>query len=180
MNPELSQLIIIFIIPSVIALVIFIAKKEQIIGEFKKINQKTFYTKFLWVNFSFTGRLNCSDFWIYGWFFWSIALLINLPLCFLCIYISENIEIFSSILSIIFALLSLPFSFLLVGLLFVSFFAVNCKRFHDHNKSGKLLLVSFIPIVGLFFYLYIINLNWFVKGTEGANKYGPEFDQNNY
>jgi len=180
MTPSIWQLIIIFIIPVSIAIIVFLAERKKITQDFKNINHKSFFKKFLWVNFSFTGRLNRSDFWVYGWFFWSIALIIIYPLCFACIYISESIASFSFILSLLFALLSLPFSLLAIGLVVISFYAVNCKRFHDHNKSGWLLLIGFIPIIGLFFYLYIISINWFMKGTEGANKYGPEYDQNNY
>ena len=42
------------------------------------------------------------------------------------------------------------------------------KRLHDLNKSGWLWLLALIPLVNLFFGIYLL----FGKGTEGANDYG--------
>lgn len=47
--------------------------------------------------------------------------------------------------------------------------AVAIRRLHDLGKSGWMLLISFIPIVGA-----IILLVWFLTdGTKGPNQYGP-------
>lgn len=50
-------------------------------------------------------------------------------------------------------------------------FAINIKRLHDRDRKGWWLLVILIPIIGaigLFVYL------GFLKGTEGANRFGPD------
>ena len=48
---------------------------------------------------------------------------------------------------------------------------MGIKRLHDLNKTGWLYLLGIVPIVNIFFALYLI----FIKGTEGDNQYGsPE------
>jgi uncharacterized membrane protein YhaH (DUF805 family) len=48
--------------------------------------------------------------------------------------------------------------------------AVNGKRCHDLDSSAWLVLVALIPILGL---IVTIQL-WFVPGTDGPNRYGPD------
>ena len=49
------------------------------------------------------------------------------------------------------------------------FLGVGARRLHDINKSGWLLLLSFIPIVG-----QIILIVWWAKqGDTTDNQYGP-------
>jgi uncharacterized membrane protein YhaH (DUF805 family) len=55
-----------------------------------------------------------------------------------------------------------------VWLLAVGFF-VGVKRMHDCNRSGFILLLSFVPFINL--YLIILALS---PGTPGPNDYGPE------
>ncbi|WP_427452315.1 DUF805 domain-containing protein [Litorimonas sp. WD9-15] len=65
----------------------------------------------------------------------------------------------------------------IVGLAMVVFFlgslipaiAVGVRRLHDGDKSGWFYLLSFIPIVSLY-YLYLV----IIKGTDGPNQYGPD------
>jgi uncharacterized membrane protein YhaH (DUF805 family) len=47
-----------------------------------------------------------------------------------------------------------------------AFFVI--QRLHDLDKSGWLFLLMLVPLVGLFFTLYII----FAPGSQGANRYG--------
>ena len=47
--------------------------------------------------------------------------------------------------------------------------SITIRRVHDLNKSGWLCLLSLVPIVNVFFGLYIM----FAPGTKGQNKYGP-------
>ena len=42
------------------------------------------------------------------------------------------------------------------------------RRLHDLDKNGGFFLVSFIPVVGLIFLVYL----FFAEGTVGWNKYG--------
>lgn len=68
--------------------------------------------------------------------------------------------------------------------LFIFFiFAQEIKRLHDMNSSGWWLLLRFIPIVSLFYLLWLL----IGSGTVGPNKYGDdpknrikEMDENVY
>ena len=46
----------------------------------------------------------------------------------------------------------------------------SMKRAHDLDKTGWIVLVSFIPFVNIIFGLYLL----FTKGTDGPNKYGDD------
>lgn len=47
--------------------------------------------------------------------------------------------------------------------------ALWVRRLHDINKTGWLVLISFIPFAGL------VLLYWsFIEGTKGTNQYGPD------
>jgi uncharacterized membrane protein YhaH (DUF805 family) len=58
--------------------------------------------------------------------------------------------------------------FTLVGL--IPSLAMGIKRCHDRNRTGWFLLVSLIPLINL----WVLVELWFLKGTEGANRYGPD------
>jgi uncharacterized membrane protein YhaH (DUF805 family) len=47
---------------------------------------------------------------------------------------------------------------------------VGARRLHDTNRSGWLLLIGLIPIVGVIIVLVLL----IPRGTEGANQYGPD------
>jgi len=48
--------------------------------------------------------------------------------------------------------------------------AVSVKRCHDRNRTGWFVLLSFIPILNIW---YLIEVG-FLKGTTGPNTYGPD------
>jgi uncharacterized membrane protein YhaH (DUF805 family) len=48
---------------------------------------------------------------------------------------------------------------------------VTIKRWHDRDKSGWWILINLIPIVGAIWSLIECG---FLKGTEGANRYGDD------
>ncbi|MEO0032992.1 MAG: hypothetical protein RIS94_2750 [Pseudomonadota bacterium] len=48
--------------------------------------------------------------------------------------------------------------------------AVSVRRLHDQDKSGWLLLLVLIPILGWFALLVLMCLD----GSHGANRYGPD------
>ena len=58
--------------------------------------------------------------------------------------------------------------FTLVGI--IPGLAMSIKRCHDRNRTGWFLLVSLIPLIGIW---VLIEL-WFLKGIDGANQYGPD------
>lgn len=48
--------------------------------------------------------------------------------------------------------------------------AVQVRRFHDQDKSGWFVLLSFIPLVGGIIVLVFMCL----EGTKGENRFGPD------
>jgi uncharacterized membrane protein YhaH (DUF805 family) len=50
-------------------------------------------------------------------------------------------------------------------------FALQTKRWHDRGKSAWWLLVNFIPYVG---FIWVIVECGMLRGTEGANRFGPD------
>lgn len=47
---------------------------------------------------------------------------------------------------------------------------LTIRRCHDLGHDGKMSLLYFVPVVNVFFWLYLI----LRKGTEGPNRYGEE------
>ena len=63
----------------------------------------------------------------------------------------------------------LPFGVLtLVG--FYANIMLCIKRFHDLGKSGLFALLTLVPVLNFFTYLYLL----FFKGTKGPNSFGEE------
>jgi uncharacterized membrane protein YhaH (DUF805 family) len=52
--------------------------------------------------------------------------------------------------------------------------AVSVKRWHDRDKSAWWLLVNLLPLVG---WLWALLENGMLRGTRGANRFGPGPDQ---
>lgn len=97
--------------------------------------------------FQFDGRTSRREFWSF--------VLINFLIA-LALGIVDNILNTNGILGGIYSL-----AVLLPGL------GLSVRRLHDLGKSGWLLLLTLIPIVGL------ILIYWFIlPGQEGANEYG--------
>jgi len=51
---------------------------------------------------------------------------------------------------------------------------VGVKRLHDRNRTGWFLLAIAVPVFGFLIVLWLYYEVWFLKGTEGRNKYGPQ------
>ena len=50
-------------------------------------------------------------------------------------------------------------------------FALAFKRFHDRDRKGWWVLIILIPIIGALWLFVVLG---FLKGTEGANRFGPD------
>ena len=50
------------------------------------------------------------------------------------------------------------------------FFAAGAKRIHDRNRSGWFQLLWFVPLLNLWVWIE----TWFLRGTVGANRFGPD------
>ena len=98
--------------------------------------------------FNYKGRASKSEYWWFQLYFILISVLI-------------------------FSLKDQTFSQVLLGLWIFNhlpLLAAAIRRFHDMNKSGWMLLWSFIPIVGGFIILIML----IGDGTKGKNKFGPK------
>ncbi len=63
-----------------------------------------------------------------------------------------------------------PLSGIFSLLTFLPGLAVSVRRLHDTDRSGWLLLLALIPLIG-----WIILIVWFVqRGTTGANRFGDD------
>ncbi len=84
--------------------------------------------------------------------------------------------IFTMILSIVDIFISFKLgSFGILNIIFVLVIilpslAVTVRRLHDVNKSGWMVLISFIPIIGAI-WLFVLTTS---DGTIGDNDYGPD------
>ena len=103
------------------------------------------------------GRINRKIFILYIIAFSLLVIVLAIPAFFINFGNNDfTIEIISTIISIIAELAMLPGIFL------------SIKRLHDLNKSAVLIILYFVPLINVFFLLYLICF----KGTKGQNKYG--------
>jgi len=102
----------------------------------------------------FNGRARRKEFWM----FVLINILISIALSFVDGVIGTMTASGMGILSLIYALAVLLPS---IG--------VSIRRLHDSGKTGWLLLLAFIPLIGaiILIVLYVLD------STPGDNKYGP-------
>jgi len=103
--------------------------------------------------FQFDGRINRAKFW------WGVGALFVGYL----------------ILGVVFQLIDSGAIRGLLGLVYFAFIwpslAVSIKRWHDRDKSGWWVLISFIPIIGG---IWALIETGFLEGTSGPNQYGPD------
>jgi uncharacterized membrane protein YhaH (DUF805 family) len=48
--------------------------------------------------------------------------------------------------------------------------SLNAKRWHDRDKSAWWMLISLIPLIGI----WALIENGFLRGTQGPNRFGPD------
>ena len=94
----------------------------------------------------FSGRASKSEYW---WF----------QLYQLIIYILSFV--FQSDLALLFSIL------VIANLL--PLYACGVRRIHDSDKSGWFILISFIPIIGLYVFVLLIQ-----DGSKGKNRFGAK------
>jgi uncharacterized membrane protein YhaH (DUF805 family) len=109
------------------------------------------------VLFSFRRRISRSEYWLKGF-------LILLPFGILNNILAYGVDSDAArALAMIIGVISLwP------GL------ALVIKRWHDRDRSAWWLLTMLIPLLGLFFMIWILIEVWFLKGTDGANRFGQD------
>ena len=95
---------------------------------------------------NFEGRSGRKEFWY--------AFLFNFVICFI-------LGLFGRVGSILSCVWSLA--------VLLPFLGVGARRLHDINKSGWLLLLALIPLVGEI----ILIIWWAREGDNAENQYGP-------
>lgn len=100
----------------------------------------------------FSGRAGRREYWM----FFLIYVLIYTALAVLAGILPSALATIFSILIVVFGL----------GLIIPSI-AVGVRRLHDTDHSGWWMLISLIPLAGLYL-LYLL----MIEGTPGANRFG--------
>ena len=103
---------------------------------------QTCYKKF----FDFSGRASKSEYW---WFQLYNAIIYVLTFVF-----QGDLVLLLSIL-------------IIVNLIPV--YAVGVRRIHDSDKSGWLVLISLIPLIGLYIFVLLLQ-----DGSKGKNRFGAK------
>ena len=110
------------------------------------------------VLFSFEGRISRSEYWLKG--FIGCWLLFGVPSDFLYFFVREE---------------SLRLLGLTIGIVGVwPGLAVLVKRWHDRDRSAWLLLLLFLPILNWIVLVWVLVELWFLKGTDGMNRFGED------
>ena len=107
--------------------------------------------------FSFEGRIPRKVFWLYGVLGLIVVMLLAIGI----------IAGLAYVLGDWFGILAIP---LYIGVIWVSL-AIQVKRWHDRDKSGWWVLISFIPIIGAIWQLVECG---FLEGSQGDNRFGSE------
>ncbi len=98
----------------------------------------------------FKGRATRAEYWYFSLFNIIIAVLISI--------ISSIIKNNLNLLLILYILLTL-----------IPSIAVSIRRLHDIGKSGWMILISWIPLVGTI-WIFVLMMT---DSNAGENKYGP-------
>ena len=106
------------------------------------------------IMFSFKGRIPRKTYW-YSFLGIIVA---SFVLMFLVALLTGGNE---SAISVIMLILYIP-------LIWVSL-AIQVKRWHDRNKSGWWVLISFVPLIGP---IWALIENGFLAGDEAENRFG--------
>ena len=113
--------------------------------------------------FSFDGRIRRIEYFlsgIIGGIVFGVAYSLGLATLFLGAAAgSAGGSLFGILIGIVAGIASIWFSL-----------AQGVKRLHDLNKSGWLILICCVPIIGWVFSLYML----FADGTVGPNQYGED------
>ena len=106
--------------------------------------------------FSFSGRIPRSAFWIAGFILFPLGTALGANS-----YNSNAEGLLKILIWTVYFCWLIPSTWISL--------AIYIKRFHDCSKSGWMVLVSLIPVIGL---LWLIGYLGFVRGADGPNQYG--------
>ncbi len=120
----------------------------------------------------FSGRLNRRNYFIGALILLAINSSMQILLFYFNImpafeqYMSHTQQSIPSSTTSLLSMISTPISFVVI---FCSV-SLSIRRLHDLNKTGWFTLIMFIPIVGVFYGLYVL----LASGTVGQNDYGSQ------
>ncbi|HMM04348.1 MAG: DUF805 domain-containing protein [Dysgonomonas sp.] len=106
----------------------------------------------------FNGRARRKEFWMY-YLFYVIGIIALEIIALILMSISDVLG------GIVFGIMGLAVLGLIIPTL-----AVGARRLHDVGKSGWMLLVSLIPVIGGIWLLILL----ITEGEKGDNQYGPD------
>jgi uncharacterized membrane protein YhaH (DUF805 family) len=121
--------------------------------------------------FDFKGRSTRTEYGLYH--LTAIALFIALETIFIAINIglsgpagaahSNPVAMVISLIGGLIFIVGLP-------LLYVAHVAISIRRLHDQGQPGIRFLLTFIPFIGIIFWLMMV----FTRGDDFENDYGPD------
>ncbi|MGA0600896.1 DUF805 domain-containing protein [Caulobacter sp. KR2-114] len=114
---------------------------------------------------SFDGRLRRLHFWIGAIILWVVEMVIMS----VTLGGAASMAASGQNPSAMFAGPAVVGWILILALLYPSL-ALQVKRWHDRDKTGWMVLIAFIPLIGA---LWTLIECGFLDGTPGPNKYGP-------
>jgi len=100
----------------------------------------------------FTGRAGRKEFWMFALANFIIGIIFSILM---------KIPILGILVWIVYLLFGLA--------ILIPSIAVGIRRLHDTNRTGWLMLLCLVPVVGAIAVLVLCAL----EGTPGANQYGP-------
>lgn len=104
--------------------------------------------------FSFKGRIGRKTYWMFF-----LAFMVVL---FLLVGVFSMMGLNENIMAVVMLVFYIPAIWMSL--------AVQVKRWHDRDKSGWWVLISFIPIIGP---LWAFVENGCLAGDDGVNSFGP-------
>ena len=116
--------------------------------------------------FDFSGRSRRKEYWMFALFTFLVSLAIDIVFGVPSYRHVGSFVGFSSLVSGTGGLVQNLFTLFS----FIPSLAVSVRRLHDQDRSGWLLLLVLIPVLGWFALLVLMCL----EGTKGDNSYGPD------
>ena len=113
--------------------------------------------------FDFTGRSRRMEYWMFQ-LLWLIVFFVSWLIIGAAATIDDDQNVSALVVVVLVALVLFGLGSFIPGI------AVQVRRFHDQDKSGLLILLNFVPMVGGIIVLVFM----FLEGTKGENSYGPD------
>jgi len=118
------------------------------------------YLKVLKQYADFNGRARRTEFWMFVLINLAIYFILGLIFTIFSALFRNNIVVLNVIFSLIYSIYSLA--------VLIPSFAVSVRRLHDVGKSGWMLLIGIIPVIG-WIWLFVLMVS---DSQPGENEYG--------